>query len=343
MFDTKKVQLPFLSSLVILGLIFAIVLFRPFFAELFIAVVIATILYPVYAYVTHAFGGKRTLAAGCVVLITFLFVVGPLSFLGIQLFNETQNVYTSLQSGEYGSVEAHSSTIEKAIKKILPKASIDVDLRKYGQKMLAWIETHIGTIATGTVQTLFSLFLILFGLFFFLRDGNVFIKFLMSISPLDSTYNEKIVTQLRQTSNAVVRGRLLIALIQGTLAGLGMWFFGVPNATLLGSLSAITALIPTVGTGVVLIPVVIYLFITGKALFAFGLLLWGVLVVGLIDNFLMPFFYSGKHKIHPLLVLFSAFGGLVVFGPVGFLVGPIGMGLFLTIIDIYQDFLRQER
>jgi predicted PurR-regulated permease PerM len=156
---------------------------------------------------------------------------------------------------------------------------------------------------------------------------------------LDNKYDEHIFTRIKKTITTIVKGVLLIAIIQGCLAGLGMWIFGVPNPTLWGTVSAVVSLVPGLGTAIIFIPAVAYMFVVGNTAYAIGLLLWGALIVGLVDNFLGPYLYSRGAEINPLVMLFSVLGGLSLFGPIGFIFGPIIVALFFTLIEIYQTII----
>ena len=149
-------------------------------------------------------------------------------------------------------------------------------------------------------------------------------------------HDETIFNKLALAINSVVRGNLAVAIIQGILTAVGFTIFGVPNAVLWGSVAAITALIPGIGTALVIFPAIIFLFISGEALSAFGLLLWGVMAVGLIDNFLGPKLASRGMRLHPFLILLSIFGGIGFFGPIGFLLGPIILSLLFALLEIYS-------
>jgi predicted PurR-regulated permease PerM len=127
------------------------------------------------------------------------------------------------------------------------------------------------------------------------------------------------------------------------LAGIGMWVFGIPNPTLWGSISAVASLVPGLGTALIFIPAVAYTYIAGNIPNAIGLLLWGTLIVGLVDNFLTPYLYSRSVDIHQLIMLFAVLGGLVVFGPIGFIFGPIVLAIFFSLIDIYQDIILEAK
>ena len=127
-----------------------------------------------------------------------------------------------------------------------------------------------------------------------------------------------------------------MALIQGILTAVGFALFGVPNPTLWGSVAAIAALVPSVGTALVLFPAILFLYWSGAALSALGLLLWGATAVGLIDNFLGPKLAGRGMRLHPFLILLSILGGIALFGPIGFLLGPLVLSMLFVLLEIYS-------
>ena len=133
-----------------------------------------------------------------------------------------------------------------------------------------------------------------------------------------------------------------MAVTQGLLAGIGFTIFGVPNAALWGFITVIAALVPILGTSIVLTPIIIYLFAFDTLFSAIGLLAWGMLAVGLIDNFLGPKLMQRKIRIHSFLILLSVLGGLSLFGPIGFLIGPLFLALLSTLLDIYPVLVLQR-
>jgi len=178
-------------------------------------------------------------------------------------------------------------------------------------------------------------FIFLVALYYLLKDGQKLKVAIIALSPLSDTDDETISQKLRGAINAVMKGSLLIAFIQGVLTSAGFAIFGVPNAILWGSVAVIAALIPGIGTALVLIPAILFLFITGEMFSGVGLIVWGVVAVGLVDNFLGPKLVGHGMQLHPLIILLSVFGGIGFFGPIGFLLGPLAISLLFVLIDIY--------
>ncbi|OQW98324.1 MAG: hypothetical protein BWK74_04780, partial [Desulfobacteraceae bacterium A6] len=143
--------------------------------------------------------------------------------------------------------------------------------------------------------------------------------------------------------NSVIKGNLTVAVIQGALTSAGFAVFGIPNAVLWGSVTAIAALIPGVGTSLVLIPAILFLFLSGKFLSGFGLLAWGAGAVGLVDNFLGPKLVGRGMQMHPFIILLSVLGGIGFFGPIGFLLGPLAISLLFAFLEIISSVKLQEK
>jgi Predicted permease len=176
-----------------------------------------------------------------------------------------------------------------------------------------------------------------------LRDGEAIIAKLKVLSPLPNRYDTVVVQRLHDAINSVIRGALLIAVIQGILTGVGLTIFGVPNAVLWGSIAIVAALIPYVGTAAVLTPAIAYLFLIDRTGAAVGLLAWGIVAVGLIDNFLGPRLVNRGIRLHPVVILLAVLGGLAFFGPLGYILGPLVISLLFALLDIYPLLLLKKQ
>ena len=157
----------------------------------------------------------------------------------------------------------------------------------------------------------------------------------MLVSPLADSYDEQIIKRVGLAINSIVRGSLMIALIKGFLTALGLAIFGVPNPILWGAVSALASFVPIVGSGVVIAPAVLYLSAAVSYPAAVGLAIWGVVLIGLSDNFLSPVLMKKGMKIHLFVILLSILGGLGFFGPIGFIAGPVVLSLLFALFDIY--------
>jgi len=340
--DKDILQRYFFITALFLVSVLIFFIFLPFFEIILISVVFALVLSPLYKKISKFLGGWNRVSAVIVILLFTVVIIVPSFFLATELFGQSKDLYTELTNNtKIDYLQKITDSIEKPVRTVYPDFSLDMG--KYVSGLVENITSHLTSILTSVASIITSIILIFISLYFFLKDGSKFKKILISLSPLSDEYDEHIASKIKQTINATVKGVLLVAVIQGILAGLGMFLFGVPNATLWGSVSAIASLVPGLGTAIVFIPAVAYMLIIGNTPFAIGLILWGVLIVGLVDNFLTPYLYSKSIQIHQLIMLFAVLGGLAFFGPIGFLFGPIAIGLFFSMLEIYQTLILQKK
>lgn len=323
-------------------LIFFILL--PFMQALILAMILAVTFTPLYEYILKNITWGKSIAALITTIIILTLVVAPVIFLGIQIFQEATQLYTFAVTG---GLQSFLPNILDSISYIFPQAgttlsnitpNADVQL-KAG---LQWFLQNIGPVFSSATSILINFFILIIALYYLLKDGEKLKNFIMLLSPLPVAYDEKILEKLRVTVSAVIKGMLVVALAQGVVTSVGLIIFGVPNAILWGSVATVASLIPNLGTALVLIPAIIYLYVNGNAMFALGLLIWGVFFVGLIDNFLGPKLVERKVDIHPFLILLSILGGLSFFGPVGFLFGPLALSLFFAMLDVYKMMVEEK-
>ncbi len=319
------------------GLLFAIfiltfLIFRPFWIVLVLGASFSIILYPIYAWFK-----KKRFSNGMASLFTIIFFVivlcVPLFLLGTIVFNQSQDLFQNAVSS--GNVLPYINSVGTQINHFLPKG-VHFNMQEKISGFISFLANNIASILSATVSTLFSFLLLLLTIFYLLKDGDNWKETLLRLSPLSGTADEKIISRLTKTVNGVVKGYLLIALIQGTLMGIGLAIFRVPNPAIWGTVAGIASIIPPLGTAVVSVPAVIFLFLTGHTALALGLLAWAILIVGTGDNVLNPYIIGSKLNIPPFLILFSVLGGIALLGPVGLLIGPLTVSMLYALTDIYK-------
>lgn len=332
--NRNKIEIIFFALLVGAVGVLAFFIFKPFFTVLFLAATFAIVLFPVYEKIKNILGGRESLSALLSIFIGLVFVILPVTFLGQEAFDQAHGLYTKLATNDISELDYATRLIEAPIREIIPDFSIDIN--QYVEYVLGWATDNFKDVLFGTLTVVADVFLIIIALFFFLKDGKRFLEKFVELSPLHDSYDAELLEKTTATITSVVKGTLLIALIQGFLAGLGLSLFGVPNAILWGALAALCAFVPGLGTALVIIPSVIYLFVVGNIPFALGLAGWGMLLVGTIDNMLGPYFYKRGTRLHSMVVLFSVLGGISFFGPAGILLGPVIASLCVSLIHIYR-------
>ena len=336
--QTKIIEKYFFFGLLLATLIFTFLIFRPFWIVLVLGISFSTILYPIYEWFTK----KRLpnwLSAFITLLLFVIVLCAPLLSVGAIVFNQSQDVYHRVINN--GDTKPLMDSIEIKINKVLPPGIV-FDLNKKTADFISYISKNIANIFTTAISAFFLFLLMLLIIFYCLKDGAQWRKAIVILSPLGDKDDEIIITRLAQAVNGVVKGSLLIALIQGILMGIGLWIFGISNGALWGMVATITSLIPTFGTSLVSVPAIVFLFVTGQTTSAIGLLIWASIMVGTIDNFLGPVIVSKKINISSLFILFSVLGGISLLGPVGILVGPLTISLLYTLISIYRNELKQD-
>ncbi len=341
--DNKKLRPYFLLTTLVLAGILTFFVFRPFLYALILAIVFAVVFQPLHKKILNWLGNWHSMAALCTTIIIVVVILTPIIFLGIQIIQEVKQLYFFLtEGGENNIIITILRPIMNDLYKTYPSASeFSINIEQYVRQILTWLAQHIIIVFSNITKLLASLFIFLVSLYYLLRDGHRLKKIFTTIMPLTDEDDEVIFKKLETAINSVIKGNLIIAIIQGVLSGFGFFIFGVPNFILWGIVATMAALIPGIGTAIVLTPIVVFLYFTGNIIGSIGLLVWGSLVVGLIDNFLRPIFIGRGIKIHPLLIFLSVFGGLIFFGPIGFLLGPLTISLFFTLLDIYSS-MRQE-
>jgi predicted PurR-regulated permease PerM len=339
----KKISLqtPFFIVLFVAVLVLAFFMFLPFLTSLAVAASLAVVLWPLKIRFAKLFRGHDGLAALATAVTAFILILIPVVLIGFQIFRESAQLYQQFTSGNGLQLRELTSRIETPIKTYIPSFSIDI--RPAAGSLFRWFVDHLGGIFAGTLQTALDFFVGIIAFFYFLRDGDRIRRRIIEISPLSDDDDEAILNRLAATISSVLRGTLLVSLIQGTLAGIGFAFFGLPNATLWGSLAALCALIPGFGTSLVMVPTVVYLILSGEFIPAFGLALWSAAAVGMIDNLLRPYLVGRGVKIHQLLILISVLGGIGIFGPLGFLIGPVVLSLLFALLDIYFSLTQPKK
>jgi predicted PurR-regulated permease PerM len=224
--------------------------------------------------------------------------------------------------------------------KVLPEGALDPEnIRTRALAAAGLMGRQFASLSTtmlGSLTHLLVNFLLLFFvLFFVLRDHDKLIAFLHRALPLSRTQEETLFQEVKVVSKSALLGSLLTAVTQGFVGGFGLWLAGFPGV-FWGSVMAFTSLIPFVGTALIWVPAALYLLVTGEWEWSVFMLLWGVLVVGSIDNFLRPMFMQGA-SMNTVVVFFSLIGGLQVFGLVGLIYGPLIFSIALVLFKLYES------
>ncbi len=348
---SRTIQLIFFFSIFGLTTILAFFIFRPYLNILVLAGMFAIIFNPIYQKMLKKFGGKKEGIAAILTVILVAIIFGtPLGILGARVVSEAGQLYGRLDEASgveqpvFGPMEPSSNPIirnaQEKFNGFLTRISVDLDT--YAQKTGEWLVDHAGPFFQGVAQFTLAIFLWFLSVYYFLKEGGRIRALLVKFSPLSDRYDLEIVNRVVTSVKSVIGGSLIVAILQGILAGIGFAIFGVPTPAIWGLIAVFAALIPTIGTALVTLPAVAFLVLTGHSFGAIGLLIWGVLLVGGIDNIIRPLLLERGVRVHPLTILLSVLGGLAFFGPVGFLTGPVIVSLLSEFLNIYQHLVLKK-
>ena len=315
-----------------------------FFMPVVLAAVFATLFYPMYERVLRAFRGRRTLAAFFCCLLLLLLLVVPLYGVADLVAREAIDFYRAAQQNARQLSAADPGAAPEAGAQPAAGARPAGSTRSTGAPPSRTWPASAGSLAAtlinktsrGTIQIVVLLFLTLFTMFYFFRDGRDLLRRVRFLIPLDREHKNAIATRFSTVARATVKGTLVIALVQGTLSGLTLWIFGVGSPFLWGMVATFSAVLPMVGSWLVLYPAAFYQIATGHVWQGIGILLVTVIVIVNVDNLIRPRLVGQETGMHDLMVFFSTLGGIGMFGPMGFIVGPMVAALFLSLLDIYS-------
>jgi len=307
-----------------------------------VAAISAGLTYPLYTRLLRFFRGRKPVAAAATLIVVLLLVVAPLALFSEVVATEAVQISRSVRPEvtellhkfeEPGTpldwipfwdrLEPYREQITKKMGEIAGAVS-------------TFLVNSLSAAAQGTLHFLFDLFIMLYSMFFFLMHGREILDQVMRLFPLEEADKELLLDKFVSVSRATLKGTLVIGIVQGGLAGLALAAVGIKGAVFWGTVMAVLSIIPGIGTALVWVPAVIYLFSVGHTLPAIGLLVWCAIVVGTVDNFLRPLLVGKDTEMPDLVVLLSTFGGLALFGAVGIVIGPVIAALFLAMWQIYS-------
>lgn len=336
----------FLVALVVAITLLFVAMIRSFLLTILLAAILSGLAHPLYDRLRRRFGDRRALASAVTMFILVAVIVVPLlGFLGVVA---TQAIRVSESVGPWIQQQVSKPDALAGLFDRLPFAD---KLAPYRDEILTRAGQLVGTVGNfvvsslsaatrGTVNFLFHAFILLYTMFFFLMDGGRLLDRILYYLPLPPEDEARMVEKFVSVSRATLKGTVIIGVVQGTLAGIALALAGVQGAVFWGTLMTVLSIIPGVGTALVWGPAAIYLIATGHTGAGIAVLVFCGAIVSSVDNFLRPRLVGKDTQMHDLLILFSTLGGLLLFGVVGFIIGPILAALFVTVWDIYGTAFR---
>lgn len=333
----------FLLALVIVVTLAFLWVALPFYGSILWGIIMAILFAPLYRRLRAALWDSPSLAAFLTVLMILFIVVTPAVILGAMLVDELSRIYQDLQGGQ-----ADLGLSVAQLKALMPHWLSDI-LDRFGNNSLVSVRDKIEqgilralqmiadqalNIGTGALSLLVGLGVMLYLTFFLLRDGDKLKAHLENSVPLRARQRRALFDKFITVVLATIKGSVIVAVAQGTLGGLVFWALGLHAPILWGVAMGFFSLLPAVGTGIIWVPVAIYLLVTGVVWKAMVLIFCGLFVIGTIDNILRPLLVGKETRLPDYVVLLSTLGGISVFGFHGFVLGPVIAALFISAWDI---------
>jgi predicted PurR-regulated permease PerM len=334
--------------LVVLGLV--LLVFWHFLITLALATAMALLLRGIHLRLTRLLRGRAGLSAFTIVLVSALIILVPVMGVLAAIATQALNLYdwlapqlntASLDQWWRQHLLTHFPWLEQW--RAMGEGRVMDFLTAAASRLAGAANNLLQGAVAGMTAAAFELALLLIMLFFFLRDGPQFREQIRAISPLTKTQADGVLDSIAKTMRGALASLLFVPIVQGALATLGYLVVGLPNALLWGGFTTLLAFVPAVGTPLVWVPICVYLFAQGDIWQGVVLAIYCALVVSSIDNLLRPLFLRGTARIHPLWSFLSILGGLMSFGALGLLVGPLILSLGVSALRIYEmDVLRAQ-
>ncbi|MDH3520027.1 MAG: AI-2E family transporter [Myxococcales bacterium] len=339
--DSDKFRKAFLLLLVASISALFLSTIRSFLIALLLAAILAGLCAPVYARLLGLLRRRRSAAALLTVLLLLVLLVIPsIALTGVvagQALETSQAVTPwlseQMRRGAEGGGWLDGLDLPAALQPY--QSQILAKLGQLAAGVGSYLVQALAAATRGTVQFFFMLFVTLYATFFFLKDGAAILDRILYYSPLEPDDEHRLLVRFTSVARATLKGTLVIGVLQGGLAGVAFAVAGIPGAAFWGTVMAVLSIIPGVGSALVWIPAVIYLLAVGTIAAGVGLGLWCALVVGTADNVLRPLLVGRDTQMSDLLIFVSTLGGLLSFGAIGLLIGPLIAALFVTVWEIY--------
>ncbi|KWC68465.1 AI-2E family transporter [Burkholderia ubonensis] len=316
----------------------------PFFGAVFWGTILAILFQPVQRWLAAHFGKRRNLAALLTLTLIILIVILPLVFVAATLVQEIAYVYQEIKTAQPNYTQYYQDVIHAlptSIQRLLAKygvtnlTGIQKKLTDGAAQISQFVAAQALVIGQNTFQFVISFGVMLYMVFFLLRDGGEIGRRVRRALPLDDEHKHLLLSKFTTVVRATVKGNIAVALVQGALGGLIFWILGIEGVVLWGALMAFLSLLPAIGAGLVWVPAAIYLLMIDEIWKCVILVAFCGGVIGLVDNLLRPILVGKDTKMPDWVVLLSTLGGMALFGINGFVIGPLIAALFMASWDIF--------
>ncbi|MDF2643053.1 MAG: putative rane protein [Pseudomonas sp.] len=350
--NETTLQYKTLLLLVVLVTIAFIWILLPFYGAVFWAVILGIIFSPVQRRLQLKFGWQRNVTSLCTLTICLVIAILPVIVISALLVQEGTVLYKNVESGQLdiaGYLAEYKDLLPASLQNLLDRMGMG-DLNGLRDKIAKgamqgsqYLATQAFSFGQGTFDFVVSFFIMLYLLFFFLRDGHDLVRRLRTAVPLAEQQKRRLQLKFTRVVRATVKGNVVVAVTQGALGGFIFWVLDIPSALLWAVIMAFLSLLPAVGAGIVWAPVAVYFLLSGMIWQGVVLALFGVFVIGLVDNVLRPILVGKDTRMPDYLILISTLGGMAVFGLNGFVIGPLVAALFMSTWGIFAGTKKKVR
>ncbi|KPW90051.1 AI-2E family transporter [Pseudomonas syringae] len=337
--NETTLQYKTLIMLLVLVTIAFIWILLPFYGAVFWAVILGIIFAPVQRRLQIKFNWSRNLTSLCTLTICLVIAILPVIVISALLVQEGTTLYKNVETGQLdiaGYLAEFKDLLPHSIQALLDRLGMgDLEglrdkITKGAMQGSQYLATQAFSFGQGTFDFVVSVFIMLYLLYFFLRDGQELVRKIRTAFPLGEQQKRRLQLKFTRVVRATVKGNVVVAVTQGALGGFIFWALDIPSALLWAVIMAFLSLLPAVGAGIVWAPVAVYFLLSGMIWQGVVLGLFGVFVIGLVDNVLRPILVGKDTKMPDYMVLVSTLGGLAVFGLNGFVIGPLIAALFIS-------------
>jgi predicted PurR-regulated permease PerM len=332
-----------LILLIVVSVAFGWILW-PFYGAVFWGTILAIIFSPLHRRLLARTGKRRNLAALITLLLCVLIAILPVIVITGSLVQEGSALYQQIKSGDLNFglyFERIMNALPLSVHAMLDRFDL-ADIRSLQQRLSSvtvqgsqFLATQAFSIGQDTFQFVISFGVMLYLLFFLLRDGASLSYSISRAIPLSEAYKQHLTRKFTTVIRATVKGNVAVAATQGLLGGLSFWFLGIQGSLLWGVLMGFLSLLPAIGAALIWVPVAVYFLVTGAIWQGVGLITFGVLVIGMVDNIMRPILVGKDTKLPDYVVLISTLGGMALFGLNGFVIGPLVAALFTAVWDLF--------
>ncbi|NQV12964.1 MAG: AI-2E family transporter [Parcubacteria group bacterium] len=343
--EFKKIRsYTFIGVLIGITLVFLWML-RPYVYSVFWAAVIATMFYPLHGRIVRLLRGKKSLATSLTVVLIVLIFLIPLAGVVSLIVQQALSLYDTY--GNQETIDRSSMYLQSYLNHSWAQRALGEDF-DVAQKLEEWsasisnfLYQYVTSWGQNTLRVVIQFFVMMYALYYFLKDGEGILRKLMYLLPLGDQYEKILFARFVSTARATLKGTVIIGLIQGVVGGLAFLVTGVPGAAFWGLIMIILSIIPAVGAFVVLLPAAVVMFAMGNIWQAVVILV-ALIVASSIDNFLRGPLVGKDAQMHPLFIFFATLGGLLSFGISGVVIGPVLAAFLLSIWEIYEQKYKPE-